>query len=401
MKNEPALARGRRIPAARLLVVTQVALSLPLLLASVLFITTLNRLRHQDLGYRPESLLIAGVDLDQGFPAGAPMLTALRDLQDRVSALPGVISASISDRIVFGRGAWSEPVYAQGRESPVQSNLQFIAPNFFETMRTPLLLGRAFTARDDGSSPKVAIIDQALAGRLYPDTSAIGKRLGWKPGGPFDVEIVGVVPDLKKTLRDNAPPFVFMPLMQPQTSPYGRPNTSATLLIRTNGDPAGLIEPIRREIPAFGARPGLFRTYEGLIDDSLRQERMLAEISGFFGAAGLLLAAVGLYGLMAYVVSRRTGEMGIRMALGARPGDLICMIVGESATLVAGGVIAGTALAIVTTRLIEALLFDVKPADPVMIAIAATLLVAVGLVAAWVPALRASRVSPMAALRHE
>jgi predicted permease len=402
LKNETAAARGTRLPAARIIIIAQIALSLPLLLASVLLVTTLNRLRYQDLGYRPESLLIAGVDLDQGFPTGPQMLIAFRDLQDRVSALPGVTAASISDRIVFGRGAWTEPVYSDAGRNVVHSNLQFIAPNFLETMRTPLLAGRAFTPRDNGTSPKVAIIDQVLARTLYPDTSAVGKRLGWKPGGPFDVEIVGVVADVKKTLREAAPPFVFLPLMQPQTSPYGRPNSSASLLVRTQLDPAGLIEPIRRELQeGSSSRPGMIRTYTSIIDDSLRQERMLAQISGFFGAAGLMLAAIGLYGLMAYVVSRRTGEMGIRMALGANPGDLVRMILRESTLLVGAGVAAGIAIAMVATRIIESFLFGVKPADPQMVTIAAAMLAAVGLAAAWIPALRASRVSPMTALRHE
>ena len=172
-------------------------------------------------------------------------------------------------------------------------------------------------------------------------------------------------------------------------------------MISTQSDPATLIGPVRRELRNAGGRPALITTYASLIDDALRQERMLAQISGFFGLAAVLLAAVGLYGLMAYVVSRRTGEMGIRMALGARPGDVVRMVLRESAMLVVTGVVAGTALATVSSRWIESFLFGVKPADPAMIVIAASILMTVGLLAAWMPALRASKVSPMAAPRHE
>jgi len=206
------------------------------------------------------------------------------------------------------------------------------------------------------------------------------------------------------SIREAAPPAIYLPILQPATSPYSdQPVTTLFLAIRTFGDPTGLFPAVRREIqanPVFDPKLRL-ATQEQLVESSMRQERLLAKLSGFFGVVGLLLAAVGLYGLMSYAVSRRTGEIGIRMALGARPADLIRMVLGETTFLVVAGVTVGTAAALVLTRFVEKFLFGVHRTDPQLTVFAASLLMAVALLAAWLPARRAARVEPLQALRHE
>jgi predicted permease len=402
LKNEPAAARGG-MPIAKLLVISQVALSLTLLLGAVLFIATLRKLLNQDLGFRPDSVLVAGFTFGESGPKDVQLLPAYRDLLDRVRVVPGVGAATLSQFGPRGSG-WSEAVYAETAfASAVPSQVQLIAPNFFDTMQVPLVLGRGFTTRDDPSSMKAAIVNESLARKLFPNEVAVGKRMGWTPATRNEVEIVGIVKDSRynNNLRDAAPAFAYVPMLQPQTSRYGKPMDGASLHIRVQGDAASFAEPLRRLFTEARVRPGNIRTQDSIIEGGVRQERMLAKIAGFFGGVGLLLAAGGLYGMMAYTVSRRTSEMGIRMALGARPGDVVRMVLRDSTVLVLAGVAVGTAVAMAAARLIASLLFGVTPTDPAMIAIAAAMLMAVGLLAAWVPAMRASRVSPMSALRHE
>jgi ABC-type antimicrobial peptide transport system permease subunit len=231
----------------------------------------------------------------------------------------------------------------------------------------------------------------------------VGRRFGWGPKSPEDIEIVGVVKDVRwRNLRDAAPAFVYIPFSQPQASPYpDQPPDSVTLAVRVHGDQASLMKAVQGEIEARRGRVRLLTTQERLVSGTLRIERLLARISGFFGALALLLAAVGLFGMMAYTVSRRTGELGIRMALGARPRDVVRMVLGETAALVFAGLIAGVAIASLATRLIESFLFGVSHTDPLLTAIAALILMATALVAAWLPARRASRVQPMMALRQD
>jgi ABC-type antimicrobial peptide transport system permease subunit len=214
-----------------------------------------------------------------------------------------------------------------------------------------------------------------------------------------------LVKDIKwRSLRDSAPPFVFMPMLQPQTSPYGAAQHmgQATLTVRVAGDPAGAIAAVRREVRDAHVFGGLqIDTESHMIEQTLAQERLLAQLSGFFGALGLALAAVGLYGLMTYTVSRRTRELGVRVALGAQPTDLLRAVMGQTLTLVLIGAAAGCAAAFAAARLVSAFLFRITPSDPMVLASAMLTLTVVGVLATWLPARRASRVDPMTALRHE
>jgi len=392
-----------RVPIAKVLVVSQVALSLMLVLGAVLFVATLQKLVHTDLGFRRDSVLIAGVGM-AGQPSGPQILTTWRDLLDRVASIPGVQSVSLSDNAVFGGGTVSDPVYAEiGTQHG--SDIQRVSPAYFETMRTPLVMGRSFTPRDEGSAPKVAILNETLARQLFPDGHVIGKRVGWLARTASDLEIVGVVKDVKwQSIRTAPPPFIYVPVFQPAADPYSdQPIHAGYLALRTSANPDTLKSAVRGAIQSdhpFASKL-LITTQDELVGNSLRQERLLAKLSGFFGVIGLLLAAVGLYGLMSYAVCRRTSEIGIRMALGAGPADLIRMVLGETAALVLMGVAAGSAAALAITRFIEKFLFGVTRTDPAMTALAAALLMAVALLAAGLPALRATRVQPTIALRHE
>jgi predicted permease len=399
--------RGLRFPAGQLLVVCQVALSLVLLVGAALFVGTLQKLLRQDIGFQRESIVLAQFFIGQGGPVGPPRLTAYNSLLERAAAIPGVRSAALSDLAVFGQSSVSDNVYVQGRATSQTRNANFlqVSPGFFETMGIPVLQGRQFTARDDSSSPKVAIVNETFAREFFSGESPIGKRFGFLPNGAADVEIAGLVKDIKwRSLRDSAPPFVFMPMLQPQTSPYGAAQHmgQATLTVRVAGDPAGAIAAVRREVRDAHVFGGLqIDTESHMIEQTLAQERLLAQLSGFFGALGLALAAVGLYGLMTYTVSRRTRELGVRVALGAQPTDLLRAVMGQTLTLVLIGAAAGCAAAFAAARLVSAFLFRITPSDPMVLASAMLTLTVVGVLATWLPARRASRVDPMTALRHE
>ena len=394
-----------RVPIAKVLVASQVALSLMLVLGAVLFVATLQKLVHTDLGFRRDSLLVAALGIANPQASSSDqVLTAWRDALDRVAALPGVQSVSVSDNAVFSGGTVSDPVYAE-TGTQYGSNIQRISPGYFETMQTPILEGRSFRWQDTGSTPKVAVVNESLAHHLFPDGHAVGHRVGWTARTASDLEIVGVARDVKwQSVRTAPPPFIYVPVFQPAADPYSaRGIRFGFLAVRTAVEPSALKSAIQSAIQgthAFQARLQV-TTQDEMVGNSMNQERLLARLSGFFGLVGLALAAVGLYGLMSYAVSRRTGEIGIRMALGARPADLVRMVLGETATLVLAGIAAGAAMSLLLSRFIEKFLYGVTRTDPAMTVLAAALLMSAALLAAGLPALRAARVQPTTALRHE
>jgi predicted permease len=279
-----------------------------------------------------------------------------------------------------------------------------IAPRFFETMGIPLLLGRDFSRRDTARAPRVAIVGEETARKYFPGQSPIGRRLRFDdPDGTGEVEIVGVARDIRIVSLKSDPRVsklaVYVPFTQAPLSMMGQ----MQFKIRTIGNPRKFVESVRRAI--FAISPDLplrdVETQADLVDESVGEEHSLAMALSFFGVLAMLLASIGLYGTMAYAVSRRTSEIGLRLALGAHSRDVLWMVVRESLALVLMGAAAGVPVALAGGRLISSLLFGVSPADPLTLVIATLLLTAVAALASWVPAHRASRMDAMTALRYE
>jgi len=303
--------------------------------------------------------------------------------------------------------SWTDPPYIDGSPSRGECYLNGVSPSFFETMGIRLSIGRLFTDRDDETAPAVAVVNESMAQRYFGDVSPLGKRFGWTPGTARQIEIVGVVKDAKwRDLRENSVPFIYFPYFQWQASPgndpKNYPGSDAYLELRTSVEPTGLARALRQEVTAIGGfQAGEMVTQAALIDKSVATERLLAKLTGCFGAVALLLACIGLYGLMSYTVVRRTNEIGVRIALGAGRLDIMGMVLREILLLVVAGIAIGVPAALASARFIGSFLFGLKPTDAVTLASAATLLLAVGGLAGYLPARRASRTDPMVALRYE
>jgi len=396
------LGSGARSRLGQALMVVQIALSLVLLVGCGLFVRTLHNLQAVDPGFNPRQLVLFRLDTASAGYTRAQFAALHTRLQARLESIPGVRAATFSRVALLGDGRAnrrvSAPGYTPAPGDSLNINVNGLAPNFFAAMEIPLLLGRVFTDHDDAAAPKVAIINQACARKLFGDENPIGRQIyfGNTPtanGGA--IEIVGVVRDAKYTgLREVPPATIYVPSPQ-------MPDGIANFALRT-ASPATTIFPAIRDavreidptLPVIN-----LRTQDEQIDRLNAQERLLAQLTGFFGAAALVLACIGLYGLMSYAVLRRTGEIGLRMALGALPAHVLRMILRESLVLVAFGVVAGVAAALGATRWISTQLFGLSASDPLTYTIVVLLLASVGLLAALLPARRASRVDPMVALR--
>jgi len=403
LKSEiPALAgAGRRFELRNILVVAQVALSLMLLVGAGLFVRTLQNLKGLGLGFRADKVLLLSMNpgLNGYKPDQASNFYA--QLLERVKALPGVQSASMTDMPLLG-GAWVTGVSIEGYQSrPGQDTsvtAKKVEPVFFETMGIPLLLGRDFTASDGPGAPKVAIINETLARSFWGSENPIGKRIGVESAKP-DSEIIGVIKDTKyRYLKEQIPRTVYVPLAQTEVRAWER-----VLHVRTTGEPKDLIAAIRNEARALDKDLPLYnvKTFTELTAEGILQERVVATLSSFFGLLALLLASIGLYGVMAYAVERRTREIGIRLALGAQTSKALKLVIGRGMALVAIGLVVGLAGALALTRFIAGQLYGVGAADPATFVAISLLLTAVALVACYLPARRAMKVDPMVALRCE
>ena len=388
----------------QMLMVVQIALSLVLLISAGLFVQTLRNLEQVATGFNTQGLALFRIEATPaGYPREAFTMLQAR-LQERLEQIPGVRAATFS-RVPLLAGTRANrrtiiPGYTPPAGALMNINVNGIAPNFFTAMEIPLLLGRSFTTRDDENAPKVAIVTHAFVRRYFADENPVGRRFtfGANSNDPAsEIEIVGVARDVKyTTLREVEPVTIYLPAPQMLEG-------VANYYVRTAGDPAAIGPAIRSAVREID--PGLpvidFRTQEQQIERRNSQERQFAQLSGFFGVAALMLACVGLYGLMSYLVLQRTGEMGLRLALGALPGQVLQMVLRESFTLVAAGLVLGLAVAYSVRRFVESTLFGLTAADPLTYAVVAGVLVAVTLLASLRPAQRAARVDPMIALRAE
>ena len=397
-------SRRSRFGLGKGLVVSQVALSLLLLFGAGLFVRTLENLESLDPGFDRKGVLLFDLDPTKSGYKGPAVAALYKQLVEHIDAIPGVGSASLLEMApITGGGGWDNSVSVEGYASRPDENttvyLNAVGPRYFETLHTPLLLGRDFTSRDTEATPKVAIINQTMARYFFGDSNPIGRKFGWYGEGKDrpQFEIVGVVKDSKYgILREQIPRTAYLDCFQ---MPLG----GMTFGVRTSVRPSTLISPIRNEIRAVdpSLQAGGFTTLEEHVDNSLGHERLMATLSSLFASLAVLLACVGLYGVMAYAVARRTNEIGIRMALGAGRAQIVGTILKESALLILAGVALGLPFAIASARLISSRLYGLKPADPMTIAGAIALLTAVAALAGYVPARRAMKVDPMVALRYE
>lgn len=386
---------------SRALIVTQVALSLVLLLGAGLFVRSFQRLRSLDLGFRRDSVLEIALYPKPGGYQNLDLNSYHKQLLARISSVPGVDSVSFDDATIPSPQGWHDTVSPTTGDSStvvrLMANAVEVSPGFFRTLGIPLLRGREFEETDDQRHPRLAIVNNNLAERLFPNGEAIGKtiRFGIMPDYQ-NIEIVGIARNARIfDLRDATTPVLFL-------SSFQYPHEWGSLLVRTMKSPEALGKTIGREIESLGHEYALrTRTIAQVISQDLVEERVTAMLSGFFAALALLLASIGLYGLMSYTVTRRTREIGIRVAVGAQRQNVLWLVLRETLTLALLGIAIGIPSALAATRLIATMLFGLSPSDlPTTIAVSLLLLL-VALVAAYLPARRASAIDPNVALRAE
>jgi predicted permease len=384
------------------LVVSQVALSLLVLVGAGLFVRSLINLRNVDTGFNQQNVLLLQPATDSvGYKEDDPRLSTLyRDVEEKVSAIPGVRAAAFS-LFSFNQGTWNNPITVKGdappvRETPFIIN-NVVGPGFFTAMNLPLILGRPFGPQDTKTSPKVAVISEEMARRFFPQ-SPLGKRYRMGTSGEGEeIEVIGVVKDAKyESLGEEPRPMAYYPYSQ-------RNWYLGNFEVSFSGAPGAIVSAVRQAIKEVNRNLPIAEVtmFSKQVDRSLVQQKLIARLSSFFGLLALLLAAIGLYGVISYSVTQRTREIGIRMALGAERRNVQRLVLGQGAKLTLIGVLIGLGAAWALTRWIESLLFGVSPTDRVTFVIIALLLMVVAMLACYIPARRATKVDPMVALRTE
>jgi predicted permease len=399
--DTPALGfGGRRFSLHGALVIGQVALSTLLLVGALLFFRTLRAAATIDPGFRTDHMLLLDISPRPGEEGKVDPEQVALTARDRIAAIPGVAAVTWASNVPLGLDQGRRGLQVEGYRRREGEDMEFyysvVGPRYFETMEVPLTRGRGFTDADRPGAPAVVIVNEAFAKRFWGDADPIGKRISRNgENGPW-IEVVGLARDGKYVSITESPrPFVYYPQLQ---MPDG-----VIMHVRTTGDPRGLLTAARREVAVAAPnwmieRP---RTLEEDIGASLLPQRIAAGLLGAFGVVALLLAAVGLYGVVAVAVAQRTREIGIRVALGAQGGEVLGLMLRQGMTLAGIGLLVGVPLAFVGARLVSAFLVGSGAADPVVFVGAAGLLAFVTLVASYVPARRASRVDPMQALRSQ
>jgi predicted permease len=387
------------------LVIGELALSLVLLTGAGLMIATFERLMSTSPGFDPHHVLTMQFWMTGSKYASAPeVMKFYRAVEQRIEGLPGVTAGGVvAAGLPLERGGNNGVRIAGAKESEwINMDYREITPGYFQSIGTPLKQGRGITEADSEVSNPVVVINEAAARKYFPDRSSLGEHL--YISGVL-CEVVGVVGDVKSHLDQPAEPTTFVPAAQAKlgTSNLFEGWFPRSIVVRTTGDPLLLSQALREAVAATDplVPTGAIRSMDQVLSRSLALRSFMMLLLGFFGGLALLLASVGIYGVIAFAVSQRTREIGVRMALGARPADVLRMVLREGMTLVGAGVVLGVAASLMLTRLLEGMVYGVRVRDPLIFAAVDLLLVAVSLVACYVPARRATRVDPLVALRYE
>ena len=411
-QDAPGLSGRRAQSFGQVFVIAQVALSLLLLVGAGLFVRSLQKLQQASTGFSRENVLVLKLEPTNNSESklDTPQLTAFyNELLRRVEALPGVRQASLVEYSPISRREWlmkgrtpetKWPLEVEGRPGEkLKAGSMSVYPNSFATLGIPFIAGRDFGTQDSRESQEVAVISESVARHFFGAENPIGRRFTPYTDSPPQIEIIGVVRDAKyKSLREPSGPMFYMPYAQ-----FGPAAGSMTLVVRTAGDPAPIAVAAQREartldpaMPRYEAE-----TLAAQLDVSLTQERLVATLSSVFGLLALVLVCIGLYGVLAYDVARRTHEIGIRMALGANARQIVRLVLGETLWMVGIGIVIGLGATWAATRWVASLLFGLQPQDPLTIGLAVLVLLAVAAVAGYLPARRATRVDPLVALKYE
>jgi predicted permease len=395
---------GQRLSAGRILVIGQVATSLVMLVATGLFVHSFVKLTQVKVGFNRDHLLAFRVNPVAGGWKGAAILNLHERFLQTFGNIPGVRAVTLSGNGLFEQRDSGDPISVEGYTlapgEHLSSSMDHVGPNYFSVVGVPLLMGREIGPQDTHAGERVAVVNQAFVQRFFPHSNPLGKHVSDDyPGGLREMTIVGVVGDAKQnSVREKTRTRVYAPFFNPLWE-----NPEAVYEVRTFGDPATIATALRRALgeTAPSLLPIEIRSVADLVDNSFGKDRLLVDVSGVFGLLAMLLASIGLYGVMSWTIARRTREIGIRMATGALPSNIFRLVLRETLATVFFGIAIGIPLALAATRLIQGLLFGLGAADPLAMIAAPVLLLAVASLAAYLPARRAARVDPMEALRHE
>jgi predicted permease len=385
----------------RILAVAQVSLSLVLLVGALLFVRTLRNLLTLDAGFQRDGILIVDVDFKRMNVPKEQRVQYRETLLEKVRAVPGVESAAETFLVPLSGSGWNNRVVVNGKVNEANVNMDNVSAGYFTTMGMQLLAGRDFNSGDSLTAPKVAIVNQEFARKILGTTDVIGKTFKiyvYKGEVQNEFQIVGLVKNTKYyDLREDFDPIAFYAQSQD-----AKPDPSTEIMIRSPLPLASLMPEVKQAVAQVNGGINVdFHSMPTQVKDGLLRERLLASLSGFFGMLAAILATVGLYGVIAYMVVRRTNEIGIRMALGASPSSIVKMIVGEAAVLLAVGVAIGVVLSVFAARAATTLLFGLKPYDAGTLLLASLGLAVVTVAASMVPASRAARLDPNVALREQ
>lgn len=396
--------RGRRIGLGQFLVVAQIALSLLLVLGAAIFVRTLANLHSVAIGFNTQKLLTFSLDASQAGYKGAELRAFYIRMDERFHAIPGVRAATVTDMPLVSNWTSSTgvtfPSTSKGEGSRHSgTSVTSVGPRFFATMQLPVLLGRPIGSRDTDGAPLAAVVNEVFAKRFFPNESPIGQH--FRLNGSKDLTIVGVAKNARySSLKHAIPPVVYLSYLQ---NVLKQPPRSMFFELRTAGNPLSLVQTVRKIVHEAAAQVPVtnIMTQTQRIDSTITQQRTFADLCTAFAFLALAIACVGLYGAMAYEVSRRTNEIGIRMALGAERWRIVWMVLREVLALALGGVAIGYLCAWFTLPVIKSFVFGIAPTDPSTTLLAMAILIAALVFAGYVPAMRASRIDPVAALRHE
>jgi putative ABC transport system permease protein len=402
---------ARRLPLGKLLVVAQMGLSLAIMIVAALLVRSVGNLKTHDLGFRRDHLLIVWTQPSSTGRSGDALKQLWYDVQERLGAIPGVVSASASNGAVLSGEIPTDArtgvrIYVEGQPPKITTlpgGRTFILPKFFQTLGVPLLAGREFTAQDTETAPPVVIINEAMTRTHFGSENPVGRRVGFAAPDKTPIEVVGVVKDFEAW----TPRAMNRPVLR-TFFPYRDREAASRLVVmcailRTHGDPLALAARVREEIHDIEPRLAVLRinTVDEQLDDVLARDRLIAGLATFFSSVVGLLCCLGLYGLIAHMVSRRTSEIGLRLALGATRRAVVQLVLTDGMVLIGVGLALGLSASFATTRLISAQLFKISAADPLTIAVATVVLTLFALLAGYLPARRASCVDPLVALKSE